>query len=655
MTFGSMGQLPDDLFSSNPARGTDSCDHNEPGVDFSGLSQIWGDQKDKNIGLVGNTGALADHPAIEKATEDIDKAKIISGARKFMMTGGSRQQLDQFLALNGQDASTDPGIAGLYDELGLIGNVYMRRDTFDRCEDLKTFWHRHKNPFVEYLYTSEACKGCNLNIDRCPKSGLIVKDSIEYSPKMLADYQQKLVLSGKCDSAMAIDTKEALRTAFLAEPRPQTQRSSTRAPNLKPALSHDELTMKAAAEGKRKDDERQQESLMFARETELKPILRFLQEQMLTGSNLDTLHDSFGRKGFSREIVNKYFDEIKDLLGDDLVRLGLKIVPELYPNCESVKKFMTANQNIRPKLAVAFQKCMACNHNNGIGCRLLSCSLIKPDEIAPIDVRQLAICNLKDRSLLSPTEASQLELIELVQPGQGLKRASQLIDGRKSRTPIRVADAGGQLPRSQELRSAGNSSVILQCVKAINLGFAISSIERKLQTKLASETVKVVIDSAVNLAKTIKAEQLDYCMVRKYPLNSDCQIVFAEKCLPCPHNSNKILCKQQGLVFQMDPLIELEYDLEDFNSEAREIQGYFKDSKLEVEINGTPDKKPMDFELDNLGSDMVVGCDNRRNSVDTILSSLRSAELDVEIDSPREGVKPLGVQDLGTSSFDLNM
>lgn len=112
----------------------------------------------------------------------------------------------------------------------------------------------------------------------------------------------------------------------------------------------------------KKDHDRQQEALVIARETELRPILQFLQEEKLTGSNLDTLHDSFGRKGFSRDIVSKYLDEIKVFLGDDLIRLGLKIVPELYPNCESAKKFLAANRNIRPKLAVAHKNCTACTH-----------------------------------------------------------------------------------------------------------------------------------------------------------------------------------------------------------------------------------------------------------------------------------------------------
>ena len=83
--------------------------------------------------------------------------------------------------------------------------------------------------------------------------------------------------------------------------------------------------------------------------------------------------------------------------------------------------------------------------------------------------------------------------------------------------------------------------------------------------------------------------------------------------------------------FRFDPLAELESDLKDFNSEAREVQGYFADSKLVVEINGNPNKKPLDFELDNPGSDMVVGSDNGQNSIDGLLSSLRAAELKVEV------------------------
>jgi hypothetical protein len=656
MTFGSLGTLPDDLIGKCSQK-LGTADEIKPASGRSELSDVWADYMNDGISLVNNTGAMADRPpeTTREVSENI--GKIFNDARKIMMKGGNRQLLKQFLsfALGDPIKADDSRINELLCEFGLIGNVYLDRKAFENCDDLKYFWRKYRNPTAEFLLGNELCRTCEKNINFCPKAGLRVVESIDYTPELLERYKGKLSLCGKCGSGVMIENKEQLRKAFLSEPTQKTQSSVAPKAAPKSILSKEEITTKLENEARRKaDDARGQLNLLEA-ERELKPVLRYLQELLLTGSDLNTVRDSFERKGFPRNIIEKYAKKISILLKDEFIRCGLKINPELYERCEDFRTYLSANKNIRPKFVVKTGKCPSCNNNNGIGCRLFGTTFIEPGAVPPVEIRQIAINNFKEKSLISQAEVNQYELIEQFQPGAGIKEALQLIDKRSSRSPLQIADVSGQLPASQKFRFRGEELMTWQCMNALNSGVKLSSIEKKLELEASPDSVASIINSAVSSLKTVTGDQLDYCMVRKYPLNPDCNLVPAEKCSSCKHGADKMYCKVQRLAFRNNVIDQLKALPDNNDSVTREIQSYFEGCEMTVDIDPRVGANLLEIEMPCPGEDLVVDSGSRTvDPTQAVIASMGSAEMVVEIDPPRKMERPLKIGSLGPN-FDVEV
>jgi hypothetical protein len=656
ITFGNLGTLSDDILGKNNQKSGTTIESNSVSKTLE-LSDAWSDFESNGLSLVRNSGAMADRPPETSKKMIENMGSILSDSRKIMMKGGSLQELKQYLrfAVKNDKNLNDPRVKDLLSEYGLLGNVYLDRRVFASCNELKDFWREHRNPTAEFLLGAELCRTCEKTIDFCPKIGLKVAESIDYTSELLEKFKSKLALCGKCRLGEVIENKEQLRRAFIAELAPESR--PTVLPKAVPAaaISQEEITASLEAEKRRKADEARDQQRLLEVERDLRPILRSLQELMLTGADLNTLRESFERKGFSRDIIGKNVGTISWLLKDGLIRCGQKIIPGLYEKCEDCREFLAAHRNIRPRFAVKQKRCSGCIHNNGIGCRLFVSSFLEPGGTAPLEARRIAIDNLKEKTLISHAEANRSELIEQFQPGEGIKEALQLIDKRSSLSPVRTVDVSGQVPMTQNQRSTGNELTIWKCLNALGTGMKLSTIEKHLEGALDHASVETALNEALCSLKAIKTDQLDFCMIKKYPLNSDCKLVRAEKCSTCNQGSDKMHCKVQGLAFCHNIIDQLSALPDNENAEGREIQSYFEGSEMTIAIDPMIKKQSLDFELLNPGEDLLI--DSGSRSVDptpAIISSMGSAEMVVEIDPPRKMERPLKIGSLGPN-FDVEV
>jgi len=657
ITFGGLGDLPDDLCGKMTGKGSLVDIRNVIDGGCSDLSKAWAERRDGQHESIANAGPMADLPPVPQKS-DVDRQKIIREAEKLLMRRGSTDQLNQFLSLafDGRPIPDDPQIQALYEEAGLLGNVFLDRRVFATCDEVKVFWKKYKNHYVDLLLASDACKGCALCIDRCPMTGLRVVEKIDYTPDLLSELRAKLAMAGKCSSDTSIETKEQLQEIFLSKSAAPHQRGVQASFTTPKPLNREEVTRKLTMEAGRREKERAQDARTLEAEKELRPMLRTLHELLLTGSDLSTIRRSFEQKGFPRENIEKYNSELRALLGDYLVRSGLKVVPTLYDRCDECKGFLAKRQSLRPELAEKFEKCNGCNHNNGVRCRMLSCGLINSDEVPPLDVRKIAIYNLKDSQLISSAEASQSEQIEISQPIKGIKMAFQLIDSRHSRTPARTAAASGQRPEMQLKRlNAALPDAVGRAAKALEEGMSCSVVEMLLGRESSSGEAETTVGVALRSLKSIDANQLDYCMARKYPVDSSrIKIVRSKKCLTCEYGRDRMHCAAQGALFSDD--LNVSDDLTEANKEAQEVQSYFAGTEIKVEIDKKPYKAPLEIEIENAGKDLVVDAGTRgADPVPNILTSMQQgAEMPVEIDPPQAHARPLKIEGLNPG-FDIDV
>ncbi|MBN2035375.1 MAG: hypothetical protein JW768_01410 [Chitinispirillaceae bacterium] len=450
-------------------------------------------------------------------------------------------------------------------------------------------------------------------------------EKIDYTPELLSGLRSKLAMAGKCSADTPIETKERLREIFLSKPTPLHQRGVAASITTQKSFDQDEVSRKLAIEAKRREKERSKDARALETATELRPMLRCLHELLLTGSDLLTVRKSFEQRGFAQKSIEKYNTELRSLLSDSLVRSGLKVLPSLYDRCGDCKEFLARRQSLRPKLAARFEKCQGCNHNSdGVGCRLMSCSFINPGEVPPLEVRKIALYNLKEKQLISSTESSKSELIEQFRPLEGLKKAFQLVDSRRSIAPVRTAAVSGQRPEMQFKR-------------------------------LKTTGLDAVGDDAARYSRAeIDADELHHCMVKRYPVNpSATKIIRSGKCMGCDFGKDGMRCAAQGVPFADE--MKVSDDISEANKEGREIRSYFAGTEIKVEIDKKPLKKMLEIEVENAGKNLVV--DSGRRSADPapdILLSMQGAEMPVEIDPPRTYAPPLVIGGLN-AGFNIDV
>jgi len=144
---------------------------------------------------------------------------ILRTAKKAMMKGlvgsGLADHLRERYSKKELESAREE-LTKLSSEQGLLGNVYVDLSAFENYREANEFMTKHKNRLARYLLVKdssirpELVKALSLNFKKD------VVSSMDYGKEVLASYKSHLITAGKIDPSYEVDSKEALKKAFLA-------------------------------------------------------------------------------------------------------------------------------------------------------------------------------------------------------------------------------------------------------------------------------------------------------------------------------------------------------------------------------------------------------------------------------------------------------
>lgn len=258
------------------------------------LSEIWNPERQTpSATLIGNATVkpLGTRTADQ---EELRKKEAVSNAlreakKAFMAGMDVKQTAEHLKGLFNEDVlkAAAEGLKSVSEERGLLGNVYIDASAFDSYNEAEQFLKRHRNRLAQDILFDSERMNPGIVASLASKFRKNVVSSINYDDKLFRKYREHLMMANRIPENFVIDSKEALRHAFLYEmPEPDN------APIAKEEkkLDAEEVTegLEKMAEEKRKADDETIEMLQWS---SVRPVVSFVQEHLSKGKTAQDLKE----------------------------------------------------------------------------------------------------------------------------------------------------------------------------------------------------------------------------------------------------------------------------------------------------------------------------------------------------------------------------
>jgi len=190
--------------ANNPVRVLpELADQWTPGAKHSGLTLL-------NLKEIPVKDSAKEAEKREAAQKD-----IIRSAKRAIMMGLSGNQISNQLRMRYSSSDLEAvkdKLAEVSKEQGLLGNVYVDISAFTSPNDAVTFLRGNYCKTARFLLVPKGFSQAGVIQKTFRKAAV---SAIEYTPELLNDYKNFLVLSGRIPADYQIGSKEDLRRAFL--------------------------------------------------------------------------------------------------------------------------------------------------------------------------------------------------------------------------------------------------------------------------------------------------------------------------------------------------------------------------------------------------------------------------------------------------------
>jgi len=186
------------------------------------LADLWGTGMEANLHRVPNMSIqqLGVKQAEEEDTEEATKG-VVQEAKKAMMAGLKGKEVASHLRSRFSSnviTAAREALIKLSEEQGLLGNVYIDASAFNSAKEAEQFLSQHRTRLAQDIIVNESKLSPNVIGVLASRYHKNVLSSVKYDEKTLSKYKMHLVASGKISQDSVIDSKEALRVAFLCDP-----------------------------------------------------------------------------------------------------------------------------------------------------------------------------------------------------------------------------------------------------------------------------------------------------------------------------------------------------------------------------------------------------------------------------------------------------
>lgn len=574
------------------------------------LQEAWTHTNEPSTRLVSNA-TIKGGESMKKASQE-DISGVVKQAKKEMMMGFSGKKLADKLAslyLPDMIYAAKDELVKLAAEQGLLGKVYIDLTPFDSCHEAAEVLGKNRIRTARYVVGNPARRVCSSHHDGfCKELNKRVKESMDYSDPVLSEYTTHLRIAGVIGASETITSKDNLREAFLKQPEIHSEVSTKEAAaiditQVKKDFS-EHIEKNAAVQKKDAAEQR-----FFA----ARPLLAFMQDQLLKGKAGESLKESIRQK-FSSTHIAEYSNEIAKVASLQGI-LGNIYVDVSYYDTAKDAIYAIKNANTNPLYLVQSFKHNAFDNTLAKVASATGCSELPKDGKLDKKVAFSYIKDLQDNNRIA-SNISQGLLNKVLNGDCNLNVIKEAFDASLlHKKDVRMGGVQGVAAPVVSKQALDRVDLKKNIVKAIEAGVAIDRIEDKVASIVGtSEAVGMVHNVIANISE-ISADCLSKCTYERYDLSKTASIKPTKKCKECVLKGASSCIKQSTDFIGGINLDKAFFDLKEANGEKPSVEEVI----VKVQFNENPDVEREDINQkydmsDDFGSGMNIALDNMREA-----------------------------------------
>jgi hypothetical protein len=535
-------KVPDLDWASLQAKDTDNVRTENKVEVLPQLVEQLSNAPDKGARLAGFTEA----PRVRKAAETSDEAveEVVSCAKREMMKGLKGGELAEKLATMFHPSTiraARDALSKVASEQGLLGNVYVDVSVFDSCREAAQVLGSNRARLADYVVGTPRKHVCASHKDGyCNELRKTAVAEVPYGDELFSKYTKHLRVAGIIEATEEVKDKDTLRDALLRT-RSKKHETSIENPEKKAPEKDSSVTLEQAMDKAASSREAAQD-----RYASVRPVLAFMQDQMLRGVVGEDLKRSVGAK-FPVETVHACRSEIKRMAGLQGLVGNVYVDVGLYKTAgEAVSAIATAKT--RPSYLVNSSPEAEYDGRIASVAKATGCDPLPADGSIDRKVARTYIDDLMFSGRISAESAKKYSaLVEAGRKPLAVLREAFLSNDRvnkslKSAGQIATWFSGSR--KGHEDRTALEQAA----VKALESGLPTEKVQAKLAGSISTAEATGMIHGILSRMPVVDASCMAKCATERYPLGKSALIKKAAKCESCI-NCAGTACMKQGVKF----------------------------------------------------------------------------------------------------------
>jgi hypothetical protein len=580
------------------------------------LRDAWTHTNVRSTELVPNVIALSPKHASDEVSQDV-VSEVVRQAKREMMAGLTGKALvSKLSALYMPEVikAAKDELVKLSSEQGLLGNVYLDMTAFDSCSDAANYLGKNKVRTARYVVGNPAKHACcSHSSGQCRDMNKKVVASMTYSNELLSEFEQHFKIAGMISADSIIDSKEGLRNVFMTKQAKTVAAYSE--PSAVPAdFKKSDADLAAAIEKSSSVQEKvaQQQRFYAAR-----PILAFMQDQMLKGKIGNSLKESLQVKFTSSDIAT-FSPEIKKVAGLQGLLGNVYVDISYYKTTDDAIKAIK-NASTTPLYLIQSIKENEFDSSLMKVARATGCSEFPKDGKIDKSAALSYITDLQYSDRISSESASIFK--NRVDSGTNVLAVIRdtFLSTQNYTRKTREGGVIANFEQGVSKKATDRDALKSNAVRALEAGISINMIEDKLALLIPTGEAIGMARNALASLNSVDANSLTKCASEKYQLKRDAAITRATKCATCIYTSSTV-CTRLGVRFAGSKDVDKAY-----------LELDPKTDKVLFDENPDISRKDMQQEYDmddSFGSGMNVSMDKLR----------KEAGVEVDIDFSTEGM-----------------
>ena len=530
------------------------------------------------------------------------KAKSIKHARRLMISGRTIEEVLQYIESHIPYVQTqsDLDVRSLFDDIGLLGRTHVDRSAYDTCLQMRDHLRESKNRLPDLQLRISDCNKCDKHMEGfCPKTGLKLVDTVEYTPELFRQFERKARQFGIIPVTGTIKSKEDIRSLRMNPwsnpvreyyaPTPEQSAKAT-GPEIARALLE-------ADENRRKKVRSEAERARNNRE--VAPILRQVYAMVRScGMDGKALAQEMKRR-FDQETLQNCQAHLTELLSDPRVWTGLIYYPGFFSSCKESNLFVQKHR-LGATYAMAVPGCkQSCVHNVNGMCTMLHMRILGRGEKIPARVILQRIDDLNSRGLISSTDAARYKRVEQEQYLKGLSCAVRACRSNPTSAISSPRDQFHEWAPLSGTKATAHLAAVEWAKGQLENGATTLNLKEMLSERTSRDEAEAIVSEAVYGLQAIRSSSVDDCLQTSYMFQPGCKLIASPKCFSCPYERT-IGCAKLGLAYVDDETGALLSDHE--VPESVEIKSFFASPEMRVHVD-PPKRESPQIDIADFGQD----------------------------------------------------